>query len=344
MSTTNQFSVIKVGIIGCGYWGPNVIRNFAALDDVEVKYLCDIDQARLARLKRSCPHAKIITDYREILRDKSIDAVAIVVPVQLHYAIAKESLTAGKHTFVEKPLAFKSSDAQELINLAERQGRILMVGHTFLYNSAVRYLKQYISRGECGRIFYIYSNRVNLGRLHRDINAFWSIAPHDISIFIHLLETDPISVSAFGSSHLHRGIADVVFAVLKFPENVTAHIHASWLDPVKERRMTIVGSKRMIVYDDIDSEARLKIYDKGAEMQELPRTYGEYQYRLRAGDIFIPKIDFQEPLAAECQHFIHCVRTGTTPLTDGHAGLRVVRVCEAVDRSLESGGLPVELD
>jgi predicted dehydrogenase len=341
---TDQPSLINMGVIGCGYWGPNVIRNFAGLDEVELKYICDIDQARLDRLRKTYPQAKRITDYHEILDDKGIDAVAIVVPVQLHYAIAKESLSAGKHTFVEKPLASNSADANELIGLARRQQRILMVGHTFLYNSAVRYLKQYIEAGECGRIFYIYSNRVNLGRLHRDINAFWSIAPHDISIFIHLLEADPIAVSAFGSSHLHRGIADVVFAVLRFPDNVTAHIHASWLDPVKERRMTIVGSKKMIVYDDIDNETRVKIYDKGAEMQELQRTYGEYQYRLRTGDIFIPKIDFQEPLAVECQHFIHCIRTGTTPLTDGRAGLRVVRVCEAVDRSLESGGLPVSLE
>jgi len=285
--------------------------------------------------------ARTSTDYLDLL-DSQIDAVAIATPPRTHHQIAKDALLHDKHALVEKPLAMSSSEAEELIDIAQQHDKVLMVGHTFEYNPAVWKIKDLISTGEIGEVYYVYSNRVNLGRVQSDINALWSIAPHDISILLYLLETLPVEVSARGASYLNQDVEDVVFVTLAFPHNIMAHIQASWLDPSKVRQMTIVGSKKMIVYDDVASEGKIRIYDKGV-YRKGEDIYGEFQYKLHSGDIHIPKIDMSEPLRNECAHFIECIREGKRPRTDGKSGLRVVRVLEAADHSLRSGGNVVRL-
>jgi len=250
---------------------------------------------------------------------------------------------AGKHVLVEKPLALSSGEAEELISVAERQKKVLMVGHTFEYNPAVLKIKELLGDGQIGHVYYAYSTRVNLGRVQQDLNALWSIAPHDVSILLFLLGEMPLEVSARGISHLSEGVEDVVFFTMFFPGNVLAHVHASWLDPSKVRRLTLVGSKKMVIYDDLASEGKVRVYDKGVLKAGNGRVYGEFQYKLHSGDIHIPKIDMTEPLHNECAHFIDCIRQGKRPRTDGENGLRVVKVLEAVQRSLEQRGVSVEV-
>lgn len=334
--------VINVAVIGYGYWGPNLARNFHQLPDARLALVADLDAARLAEVARLYPTTVVTTDYRQALARPEIAAVAVATPVRTHFAIAQEALLAGKHVLVEKPLALTSAEAEALIALAEQQQRTLMVGHTFEYNPAVWKIKEFITAGEIGQVYYAYANRVNLGRVQYDVNALWSIAPHDISILLYLLEAMPLEVSARGATYLSQGVEDVIFLTLAFPGNVLAHVQASWLDPSKVRRLTIVGSEKMIVYDDVDNEAKVKIYDKGV-YRKGSAAYGEFQFRLHSGDIHIPRIDMTEPLKNECAHFIECVRTGQRPRTDGACGLRVVRVLEAAQQSLEQGGANVKI-
>ena len=330
----------RIGLIGYGYWGPNLARNFHALPDAHLVAVADADAQRLdepARLYGARTHA----DYRELLADPTLDAVAISTPARTHFDIARAALERGKHVLVEKPLAMSSDEARQLIALAAERQRVLMVGHTFEHNPAVWKIRELIEQRAIGDVYYIYANRVKLGRVQRDINALWSIAPHDISILLYVLGAMPLEVSARGAIYLNENVEDVVFVTLTFPNKVLAHIHASWLDPSKVRQMTIVGSEKMIVYDDVDPEARLRIYDKG--VYRHGSEYGEFQLKVRSGDINIPKIEMSEPLRNECAHFVECVREGKRPRTDGENGLRVVRVLEAAQESLAKNGAAVTI-
>lgn len=332
----------NVALIGYGYWGPNLARNLSQLAACRLAAVCDSSAGRLAEVEQFYPGARCVSDYRQVLADPGIDAVVISTPAQSHHALAMEALNSGKHVLVEKPLAMSVVQAEELVELAARQGRTLMVGHTFEYNPAVLKMRELMASGQIGETYYIYSTRVNLGRVQRDLNALWSIAPHDFSILIYLLQAMPVEVSARGARYLSDDVEDVVFVDLSFPRGILAHVHASWLDPSKVRRMTVVGSSKMIVYDDVADEGKIKVYDKGVYRKGDP-SYGEFQYRLHSGDIYIPKIDMTEPLRNECQHFLECIQHGKRPLTDGENGLRVVRVLAAAQASLRQNGVPVQL-
>lgn len=338
-------------MIGCGYWGPNLARVLGELAEVEVRAVCDLRrESALSVIRRHARGARPESDYRELLRDPGIDAVVVSTPVATHHEIARECLAAGKHLLVEKPLAMTVRHCEELIELAERHRVVLMVGHVFQYNVAVQDIKRRIDGGELGDIQYVYSRRVNLGRIQSDINALWSFAPHDVSILIYWLGRGPTAVSARGFSCLHQGLEDVVFATLEFPGGVGAHLHLSWLDPKKVREMTLVGSKRMIVYDDVSTDAKLQIYDKRVDRVEANQvdshssSFGEFQLQVRSGDLLIPYLRSSEPLREECIHFVECVLRSKRPRSDGQSGLRVVRVLEAANESLRAGGRSVRVE
>ena len=337
----NSTTPIRVAQVGYGYWGPNLARNFAQLADAELAWLVDANPEVLRKVQQLYP-CQVTTDLAVVLNDPTVDAVVIATPARSHFALSKAALLANKHVFVEKPLAMSVAEGQELVTLAAERDRRLLVGHVFEYNPAVRYVKQVLQAGEVGDIYYLYARRVNLGRVQSDVNALWSIAPHDISIALYLLEQMPEAVTCQGAACLNGLVEDVIFLTLYFPGNLLCHVHASWLDPSKTRELTVVGSRKMIVYDDVSAEGKVRIYDKGAYRKGDP-IYGEFQYKLHSGDILIPRLDMREPLQEECSHFIHCIRTGATPLTDGVNGLRVVQVLAAGQRSLEQGGQKVRL-
>lgn len=334
---------VKVGVIGAGYWGPNLIRNMFQIPSADLTMVCDSDPKRLNYIGNLYPAVSRVTDYRRVFAAPDVQAVVIATPARTHYELTKEALNAGKHVLVEKPLALTGVEARELVELADQPNRVLMVGHTFMYNPAVCKMKELVDAGGIGDVYYIYSNRVNLGRVRQDINALWNIAPHDISILLYLLDRMPTQVAAQGGVFLQEGIEDVVFTTFFFDSDVIAHVQVSWLDPSKVRRMTVVGSKKMIIYDDVTSEGKIKIYDKGVLKVGNEAIYGEYQLKLHSGDIYIPKIDMTEPLRNECLHFIECIETGEQPLTDGRNGWQVVHILEAAQRSLKRGGQPVEV-
>ncbi len=323
---------VRVGVAGLGYWGPNLARNFAALRGCELAWCCDPSPQALDQAASLVPGARLTGDLSDLLDDPDLDAVALATPVSTHAALAAAVVEAGKHCFVEKPLAQTTADAERVVALAEASGRTLMVGHLLEYHPAVRKLKELIDSGELGdRIFYVYGNRLNLGKLRADENALWSLGAHDVSVVLHLVDEEPTELIAHGESYVRGGIEDVVFCFLRFPTGLSAHLHLSWLDPHKERRLVVVGSRRMATFDDMALEGKLTIYDKGFD--EDAHGYGEYI--TRAGGSYRPRITNAEPLRLECQHFIACVRNGERPLSDGESGLRVVRVLEALQRSLE---------
>lgn len=339
---------VNVGVIGVGYWGPNLVRNFSSLPDVRVVALCDTNVEHAARVAVShCPSAAVVADYKEIGDDPAIDAAVVATPIPTHFELAKFLLERGKHVFVEKPLAKTSTQCRALIDLAKAGDRVLMVGHVFEYNAAVRQIKGYIEQGQLGQIFYVYSQRVNLGRIQHDVNALWSFAPHDISIINYWLSDFVTRIAAQGFSFLSEGVEDVVFVTLEYSSGVKAHLHLGWLDPRKIRLMTLVGSKKMLVYDDVSVESKIRIYDKGVKRLDeylcSPESFAEFQFQTRTGDVVIPRIRFEEPLQTECRHFIDCVNNGKEPLSDGESGLRVVRVLEAADVSMSNGGRAVDL-
>ncbi|NOZ05618.1 MAG: Gfo/Idh/MocA family oxidoreductase [Chloroflexi bacterium] len=342
MPEPETFSPVTIALAGCGYWGPNLARNFHNLPETVLHTCCDLRSETLQHMETLYTGVRTTNDYTAMVQDPHIEAVALATPVRTHYALAKAALLAGKHVFVEKPLTMDSRQALELTTLAQERRQTLMVGHVFEYNPAVLKIKELLDSKEIGRVFYVYSNRVNLGRVQSDINALWSIAPHDISILLFLLEQMPISVSAQGATYLKADVEDVVFVTLHFPGGIVGHVQASWLDPSKVRRMTVVGSERMILYDDVASEGKVRIYDKGVYVKGED-IYGEFQYRLHSGDIHIPKIEMTEPLRNECAHFAHCIRTGERPRSDGRSGWRVVRVLEAAQESLRRKGALVRL-
>ncbi len=332
---------VRVAVVGYGYWGPNLARNFYQLAGAQLAYVVDQDTAALKRAQQlyGC---QTTTQLDDVLADPTVDAVVIATPARTHYALSRRSLDAGKHLLVEKPLTMDVGEAEQLVALANAAGLTLMVGHVFEYNPAVAYIKRAIDSGELGDLYYLYSRRVNLGRVQSDVNALWSIAPHDISIALHLLGQMPEAVRCQGASCLNGAVEDVVFLTMFFPDNVLCHVHASWLDPSKTREMTVVGSQKMIVYDDVSAEGKVRVYDKGA-FRKGEVSYGDFQYKLHSGDILIPRLDMREPLQAECAHFVDCVRAGKRPLTDGENGVRVLRVLAAGEQSLRRDGEKVNL-
>ncbi|NOH01927.1 MAG: Gfo/Idh/MocA family oxidoreductase [Chloroflexi bacterium] len=327
---------LKVGVIGFGYWGPNLARNFFDLPSSDLVAISDLKQERLQRARSLYPAITLTDDYTKLF-SMGLDAVVVSTPPALHYQITKDCLEHGLSVLVEKPLTLSSQHAQELIDLAETKGLTLMVGHTFEYNSAVRSLKAYIDSGELGDIYYIDTARLNLGLFQRDSNVLWDLAPHDISILLYLLGQAPETVSAQGMPCVFEEIFDVAYVNLMFPSGIPAHIHVSWLDPCKVRRVTVVGSKKMIVYNDLENEQKLKIYDKGVEAPEYTNGFGEFQCNYRSGDIVIPNIRFVEPLREECQHFVDSIVNQTQPWSSGREGLKVVKVLEAAESSMRNG-------
>jgi predicted dehydrogenase len=323
---------IRVGVVGLGYWGPNLARNFAAISGCELAWLCDPDPQAREKLSQAFPGARSTDVLGDLLDDPELDAVVLATPVPTHAELAVAVAEAGKHCFVEKPLATTAVDAEEAVAAAARAGRILMVGHLLEYHPAVVKLKELIDGDELGGLYYVYGNRLNLGVLREDENALWSLGAHDVSVVLHLIDEEPVECSAHGESYVRKGVQDVVFCYLRFPSGIVAHLHLSWLDPHKERRLTVVGARRMATFDDMLLEGKLTVYDKGFD--EDAQTWGEYI--ARSGESFSPRIANTEPLRVECEHFVQCIRDGTTPRSDGHSGLRVVRVLEKLQRSLEA--------
>jgi predicted dehydrogenase len=331
-----------VALIGFGYWGPNLARNLQVLSGGRWRYLVELSPERREKAARLYQQVRVIDDLDAVLADDDVRAVVVATPAATHAPLARRVLESGRHVLVEKPLALSTADAVELARLADERGLILMVGHTFEFVPAVRRMKQMIDDGEIGDLLYLHSQRLNLGRIQSDISAFWSIGPHDVSIANYLVGQSPLWVQATGARYLHADVEDVTFVTVGYPGGVLAHMHVSWLDPSKTRRTTVVGSRRMLVYDDVDSDARLKVYDKGADRLD-PDAYGAWQYRLRDGEMRVPRLEMVEPLAAELGHFLECASNGTRPCTDGWNGVDVVAVLEAVDASLAAGGVQVPI-
>jgi len=327
---------VKVGVIGCGYWGPNLIRNFYELSDSEVTVVADLREERLRHIRSCYPPVQTTQDYHELF-NLNLDAAVVATPPVTHFQFSKECLDQGLHVMVEKPMTLSSSEAEEMVHLASYRERILMVGHTFEYNPAVLALKEIIASGELGEIYTIDSARLNLGLYHKDLNVLWDLAPHDISILMFLLDALPIEVNAQGKDFVFKGIYDKVYLNLTFPGGILAHIHVSWLDPDKVRRLTVVGSKKMAVYDDIQPLEKIRIYDKGVNILPYTNSYGDFHCSYRYGDILIPNIRMDEPLRKECQHFINCIRDHSEPCSSGVDGWRVVKVLESAQESLENG-------
>jgi len=322
---------VRVGVVGLGYWGPNLARNFDDLPGSELTWVCDASEEARRRIGPRLRGARLTAELEDLLADPDVEAVALATPGPTHADLAVRVLEAGKHCFVEKPLALSVADAERTVDAARDAGRVLMVGHLLEYHPGVLRLKEIATSGELGDIHYIYSNRLNLGQLRADENALWSLGAHDLSVVLTLAGEEPHVVEARGESYMQRGIEDVVFCFLRFPSGLSAHLHLSWLDPHKERRFTVVGSRRMATFDDMELERKVTVYDKGFD--ERSGSYGEYI--TRTGDIWSPRVTNTEPLRVECEHFVACVREGATPRSDGESGVRVVRVLEALQRSLE---------
>ncbi len=330
-----------IGIIGCGYWGPNLLRNFAESETAELRWICDVDASRLAAIGRRYPGARTTIDFHDLVTDPTLDAIVVATPVATHFALARESLLAGKHVLVEKPLTASVREAEDLIALAEQGGLTLMVDHTFVYTGAVRKIKEIVNSGELGDLLYFDSNRINLGLFQRDINVVWDLAPHDLSIMDFIIERQPQALSAIGSCHVEKGIENIAYVILRFSDEFIAHFHFNWLSPVKIRRTLIAGSRKMILYDDIEPTEKVRVYDKGVtsnrgdvDKEAAYKTLVSY----RTGDVWAPQLDPTEALRYVCDEFLDSVQEARRPLTDGPSGLRVVRLLEAAQQSIKEGG------
>ena len=333
---------VRVGVVGLGYWGPNLARNFDRLAGAELAYCCDLDEANLAKARGLHPNAVVTDDLDALLGDDALDAIVVATSVPTHYALGKRALEAGKHAFIEKPIALRAADAQDLLTTAEARGVKLMVGHLLEYHPAVAKMKELVDAGALGRVFYVYANRLNLGKVRKDENALWSLGPHDISVINYLTGEEPQEVSARGECYLQDDVEDVVFGYIRYPSGMVGHLHVSWLDPHKSRKITVVGEKKMVVFDDMEADRKITVYDKGATTTRTQfDTYGEF-VTLHFGDIHIPKIGNDEPLRVECAHFVDCIVNDRQPRSDGRDALNVVRVLEAMERSLREGGRPVQ--
>jgi predicted dehydrogenase len=329
---------IRVGVIGAGYWGPNLIRNFTELPDAELRIVCDLNQERLDHISLRYPDIFTTQNYYEIL-ESDVEAIAIATPVSTHYKLAMDCLYAGKHVLIEKPIAGCSLEAREIVLTGRKQGKIVMAGHTFVYNPAVLAIKEIIASGDLGHVYYINSTRVNLGLYQPDINVVWDLAPHDISILLCILGIEPISASARGGMFVKKGVHDVAYLSIYFPEGVMADLRVSWLDPCKIRRITVVGSKKMLVYDDIESVDKVKIFNKGVDIQPYSDTYEEFHMAYRYGEEVVYPLNWKEPLKMECLDFVNCIQSGVPPRSRGEDGLKVIQIIEAAQKSLFNGGV-----
>lgn len=334
--------MLRLGAIGYGYWGPNVVRNFATQPDCRVTMICDGDPGARARALNHYPAARVIADAREVVSSPEIDAVAIVTPVSTHHELARRALENGKHIFVEKPFTATSEQAEDLIALAERNNLVIMVDHTFLFTGAVRKMKELIDQGVLGQLYYYDSTRVNLGLFQHDVNVIWDLAPHDLAIMDHLIGLEPECVMATGQAHLN-GLEDIAYITLYFPHRITAHINVNWLSPVKVRTTLLGGERKMLVWNDLEPAEKIKVYDKGVELGTKEGIYN-LLVSYRSGDIWAPRVEQTEALQQEARYFLDCVDSGQRPFNDGRAGLRVVRILEAAQKSLKRGGEPVSLD
>jgi len=333
--------MITVGVVGAGYWGKNLVRTFASLENSNLKYIVDSSPEIL---ESHADYTDVIRtqDYQELMSDPEVDAVAIATPPVTHHKVAMAALEAGKHVFVEKPMTLDVGEAKELVDCARKKNLKLMVGHLLLYHPCVDALKDIISRGDLGDVLYLYSQRLNLGKVRSDENALQSLAPHDISVALHMIDDTPVSVSAYGQGYVQDGVEDVVFLNIRFSNGQIAHVHVSWLDPHKVRRLTVVGASKMAVFDDMEPQEKIRIYDKGVDKNDNYESYSDY-LTLRNGSVSIPEIVMHEPLKCECDHFIDSIINDTTPLSDGNNGLIVTQTLDAAMRSLKNGGEPVEL-
>jgi predicted dehydrogenase len=337
--------MIRIGLVGCGYWGANLCRVLAQHPGVELCWVCDASPAALDRGRRIAPEARSIRDLETALSEASVDAVVVAVPVEAHYKVAKAVLAAGKHVLVEKPLSRTAAEAGDLCIEAERRSLVLMVGHTFLYNGAVRLIKTMIDAGDLGDIRYVLMRRLNLGVVRKDVDALWNLAPHDLSILNFWIDRPVTRVGAVGHSYLQPGIADVVFAHLTYEGNISGHIQVSWLDPNKVRQATVVGSRKMLIFDDMSVDSRITVFDKGIDVEHLDsklhtfETFSEYQLIVRAGDVWLPRVEFKEPLIEEIDDFVGCIQEGRRPVADGASGLEVVKLLERLSSAMERGVL-----
>ncbi len=334
---------VSVGVVGCGYWGPLLIRNFRNVPNCNLKAVCDVSDARLKHIRKLYPEVTAVTDWERFLTDFELDAIVIATPVKFHHALAQKSLLAGKHTFIEKPMAASSAECENLIEIAESKGLVLMVDHTFLFSSAVRKIAELVRAGDIGDIRYINSRRLNLGLFQKDINVAWDLAPHDISIILHILGEPPIAVNCQGNAHVTPAVEDVTNISLTFRQKRFATIQSSWLEPRKVREMTIVGSRRMIVYDDLQTHEKIKVYDVRVDRPPHYDTFAEFQYSYHYGDSYIPHLNQEEPLKEVCRHFIDCIETSAQPASGGREGLELVRILEAASASLKANGAAVIL-
>ncbi len=331
---------MKIGVIGYGYWGPNLVRNFAEIEGTELKWCADKRADRLALVKKRYPSINVTDNTDDILEDPGVDAVVIATPVSTHYPLARQALERGKHVLVEKPMTGSVAEGQELLELADKKGLVLMVDHTFIYTGAVRRMKEILDVGELGELYYLDSVRVNLGLFQSDIDVLWDLAPHDLSILTFLIHETPKAVSATGSDHAGTGHPDVAYLTVHFANNFLAHFHVNWLSPVKVRQMLIGGSRRMLVYNDMEPSEKVRVYDRGIRVtteEGIYKTLVDY----RTGDMWAPKLENREALAVECEHFVECVRFNKVPWSNATAGLSVVRVLEAAGKSIAAGGVKV---
>lgn len=336
--------MLSVAVVGCGYWGPNLIRNFSQMPGVRMKTAVDLNKERLRHIGQLYPSVGTSTDVDEVLADPEIDALMVATPVSTHHKLAKKALEKGKHVLVEKPMAASIAEGEELVRIAQDRGLVLMAGHTFLYTAAVNKMKDLISSGELGHIYYVSTTRVNLGLFQEDINVVWDLAPHDVSILNYVLGAEPETVAAQGQAYIQSGIEDVAFLHLRYPGDIVAHTHVSWLNPDKIRRITVVGSRKMLVYDDVSTTEKIRVYDKGVSVQPHYDTFGEFQLSYRFGDIYTPRLDDNEPLKNECQHFVQCIQKRETPRSDGPSGLAVVRVMQLACESIRRNGEQIPLN
>lgn len=333
----------RIGVVGCGYWGINYVRVFSELPEATIVRVCDINEERLRLVHKKYPYVFPTRLLDELLNDEQVEAVVVSTQAGNHHEVVKACLLHGKHVLVEKPMTTIAADSEELVALAANRQKILMVGHTFLYNPAIVQIKNYLTQEDFGKIYYMEATRTHLGLLRKDVDAIWDLAPHDVSIFSYLLDAQPLWVSAIGRSYLNNGRSDVGFIIMGYPNNVLAHIHVSWINSNKVREISIVGSKKRIAFDDLNNMERIRIFDKGVAITGEADTFGEFQLQLRDGDILSPRVETSEPLKNQCSHFIDCIQTGKRPLTDGHSGLGVVKVMAAIDQSLARCGAPVEV-
>jgi predicted dehydrogenase len=335
--------MISVGVVGLGYWGPNLVRNFSASPRTRVSWLCDTAPARLTEIGKQYPAAQCTGDFREILANPAVDAVAFATPVATHYGLVKAALQAGKHVLVEKPLAASVDEAADLERLAHQAGRVLMVDHVFLYSPAVRKMTDLVRSGEIGEILFFDSVRINLGLFQHDVNVLWDLAPHDLSIIDHLIDREPCTVVAVGGSHAGNGLQDVAYVHLDYGQNLLASVHVNWLSPVKVRHFLIGGSRRSVLYNELDISERVKVYDRGIDVSKDPEGIRQVLVSYRSGDVISPRLDGTEPLRHMVEHFAECIRTGSAPISGAAQGRRIVRILEAAQRSLSHGGVRVSM-